>query len=89
MTVMRAATKEWLLDNPPDAGTFSELKLTRDESDPADNPFTDTLVYMDMGNGHIIAIYVDDGSEVTGRSYLHDELDEFVAAGGVIEGYTP
>jgi hypothetical protein len=44
---------------------------------------------MDMGNGHISAIYVDDGTEVTGRNYLYDELDEFVAAGGVIEGYNP
>ena len=87
---MRAATMEFLLANPPDTGTFLELKLTTDESDElADNPFMDTLVFMDMGHGHISAIYVDDGSEVTARSYLHDELDEFVAAGGVIEGYTP
>ncbi len=89
MAVMRAATMEWLLDNPPDAGAFSELKLTRDEANAADNPFMDTLVFMDMGHGHISAIYVDDGTEVTGRNYLYDELDEFVAAGGVIEGYTP
>ena len=87
---MRAATMEWLLDNPPDADAFSKLKLTRDESDElADNPFMDTLVFMDMGNGHISAIYVDDGTEVTGRNYLYDELDDYVSKGGVIEGYTP
>ena len=86
MTVMRAATEEWLLANPPDTGAFSTLALPA--SDP-ENPFKDTLVYMDMGLGNISAIYVDDGTEVTGRNYLYDELDEFVANGGSIEGYNP
>jgi hypothetical protein len=86
MTVMRAATEEWLLANPPDTGAFSTLALP-DEA--ANNPFMDTLVFMDMGNGNISAIYVDDGSQITSKGYLHKELKEFVANGGVIEGYNP
>jgi hypothetical protein len=90
MTVMRAATMEWLLANPPTGEAFSGLKLTREDGDEAaDNPFMDTLVYLDMGLGNISAIYIDDGTEVTGRNYLYDELDEYVANGGSIEGYTP
>ena len=87
MTVLRAATLEYLLANPPAEGTFSTLAITQDLID--DNPFMDTLVYMDLGNGHISAIYVDDGTEITGRNYLYDELDEYIALGGVIEGYSP
>ena len=90
MTVMRAATMEFLLANPVvDDGAFSTLSLTRDGEGLDENPFMDTLVFMDMGNGHISAIYVDDGTEVTGRNYLYDELDEFIALGGTIEGYNP
>lgn len=89
MTVMRAATKDWLLANPPTGEAFSGLRLTREDDEAAINPFMDTLVFMDMGNSYISAIYVDDGSEVTGRSYLHDELDEYVEKGGTIEGYNP
>ena len=86
MTVMRAATEEWLLANPPDTGALSTLALPA--SDP-ENPFKDTLVYMELSGGYIFAIYVDDGSEVTGRNFAHDELDQFIADGGVIEGYNP
>lgn len=86
---MRAATMKYLLANPVSDGTFSALSLASESDELDANPFMDTLVFMDMGNGNISAIYVDDGSEITGRFFLHDELDAFVANGGVIEGYNP
>ena len=85
---MLAATKDYLVANPTARSKFNNLPLEGEDpavtTDPADD-----LVYMLFGDGSVFAIYPRDGSEITSRTYVNDELDEFVANGGVIEGYNP
>jgi hypothetical protein len=89
MTVMRAATKDYLLANPVARAEFKGLSLNSREEPVEDAPPEDDLVFMQFGDGNIFAIYPRDGSEITARTFVNDELDAFVANGGVIEGYNP
>jgi hypothetical protein len=89
MTVMLAATRDYLLANPIARAEFKGIFFDSREEPVEDTAPEDDLVYMLYGDGNVFAIYPRDGSEITARTFVNDELDEFVANGGVIAGYNP
>ena len=89
MDITDAATQTYIVNNPSIGATTYGIAPAAEEDWISQQGDNDDLIFVRWSDRTLSAVYIDDGTEVTGRTPAHDALDEFIANGGTIDGYSP